>query len=104
METSWWLDWSALPERLLWARLQVADNGSAVVFDLDGVYHRFPNRQAATNWLNEDEYSLFAHLVEDGEVESAVVPPVATSDREMVPLMLVVRSHAEPGTPADGGA
>ena len=96
VEASWWLDWSALPDRLLWARLQVADDGSAVVLDLDGAYHRFPDRQAARFWLNEDEYSLLAHLVEDGEVGPDVVPPLAASDRELVPLMLVERKHAEP--------
>jgi hypothetical protein len=101
VETSWWLDWSALPERLLWARLQVAEDGSAVVLDLDGVYHWFPSRQEARYWLNEDEYSLLAHLAEDGEVGLEVAPPVASSDRELMPLMLVQRPDAEPGTAAD---
>ena len=34
VEISWWLDWSALPERLLWARLRVFADGSADVLDL----------------------------------------------------------------------
>jgi len=89
VETSCWLDWSALPKRLLWARLQVHEDGSAVVLDLDGVYHQFPDRQSARYWLNEDEYSLLANLVEDGEVEAAVTPPVAPTDSELVPLMAV---------------
>jgi hypothetical protein len=46
-EITWWLDWSALPDRLLWARLQVESEGSAVVFDLDGKYHRFDTREDA---------------------------------------------------------
>ena len=91
METTWWLNWSWLPERLLWARLRVASDGTAVVFDLDGVYHGFADRQSATFWLNEDEYSLFTHLVEDGEVEVGICPPTAISDQELVPLMLVER-------------
>jgi len=103
VETSWWLDWGALPDRLIWARLQVAQDGSAVVLDMDGVYHRFPDRREAGFWLNEDEYSLLAHLVDDGEVEPGVAPPVAASDRELVPLMLGERKHAEPGAAADGG-
>jgi hypothetical protein len=96
VETSWWLDRSALPDRLLWARLQVTEDGSAVVLDLDGVYHRFPDRQAARFWLNEDEYSLLAHLVEDGEVGPDVSPPSASSDRELIPLMCAARGRAEP--------
>jgi hypothetical protein len=40
-------------------------------------------------WKQEDEYSLLAYLVEDGEVSRDVSPPVAASDRELVPLMLV---------------
>lgn len=89
METSWWLDWSALPHRLIWARLQVAENGSAVVLDMDGVYHRFPDRREAGFWLNEDEYSQLVHLVDDGEVGPEVSPPVASSDPELIPLMRV---------------
>jgi len=101
VETSWWLDWGALPDRLIWARLHVAEDGSAVVLDMDGVYHRFPDQQAARIWLNEDEYSLLAHLVEDGEVGSGILPPVAASDMELVPLMCADRRHAEPGAAAD---
>jgi len=54
VETSWWLDWGALPGRLLWARLYVFADGSAEVLDLDGHYHRFGDREEAALWLNED--------------------------------------------------
>ena len=101
METSWWLDWGALPGRLVWARLQVAEDGSAVVLDMDGVYHRFPDHREAGFWLNEDEYSQLAHLVEDGEVGPDVAPPSAASDRELVPLMCAEQRHAEPGAAPD---
>jgi hypothetical protein len=101
VETSWWLDWGALPDRLIWARLQVAEDGSAVVLDMDGAYHRFPDRQAARSWLNEDEYSLLAHLVEDGEVGGDVLPPAASSDRELIPLMCAEQRPAEPGAAPD---
>jgi hypothetical protein len=94
VETSWWLDWSALPERLLWARLRVLADGTAEVLDLDGHYHRFDNRQEAAFWLDEDEYSTLAHLVEDGEVGVDVAPPQAENDRCLVPLMLVLREGA----------
>ncbi len=68
--------------------------GSAEVFDLDGGYHCFANRQAATLWLNEDEYSLLEHLVEDGEVGVEVSPPAAEDDVELVRLMTVRRRGA----------
>ena len=74
-ETSWWLDCSALPDRLIWARLRVSSGGSAVVRDIDGKDHYFPDREAAVFWLSEDEYSQLAHLVEDGEVDPSVNPP-----------------------------
>ena len=91
VETSWWLDWSAVPDRLLWARLRVFADGSAEVLDLDGHYHRFDNRREAFFWLNEDEYSALADLIEDGEVEPALTPPHAETDHELVPLMAVRR-------------
>lgn len=86
VETSWWLDWSALPD-LFWARLQVAADGASIVLDLDGKYHYFPDRHAAHMWLNEDEYSLLAHLMD--EVEFEPTPPMAESDQALVPLMVV---------------
>ena len=89
--TSWWLDWSGLPDRLLWARLRVFADGTAEVFDLDGRYHRFGDREEATLWLNEDEYSALARLIEDGEVERHVTPPQAEDVRALVPLMRVER-------------
>jgi hypothetical protein len=95
METSWWLDWSALPD-LLWAPLQVATDGSAVVLDLDGRYHRFPDGQSARLWLNEDEYLDLAHLVESEEVGREVVPPSAPSDQELIPLTCVRQGPAFP--------
>jgi hypothetical protein len=91
VETSWWLDWSGLPDRLLWARLQVFVDGTAEVFDLDGSYHRFSDRHDAALWLNEDEYTPLSHLLEDDELEVDVAPPQAENDGELVPLMLVLR-------------
>jgi hypothetical protein len=88
VETLWFLDWSALPD-LLWARIQIAADGSAVVLDLDGKYFYFADRHTVELFLNEDEYSLLAHVIEDGEVDAEVAPPTADSDQALVPLMLV---------------
>jgi hypothetical protein len=86
MQTSWWLDWAA--SGLIWARLTVANDGSAEVLDCDGKYHRFADEQAARLWLNEDEYSLLQHMIEDGAVPESTVPPQALTDQELVPLMM----------------
>jgi hypothetical protein len=67
--------------------LIVADNGAAEVLDCDGKYHRVGNEQAARLWLNEDEYSPLQHMIEDGVVPESTVPPQASTDQELVPLM-----------------
>lgn len=90
IETAWWLNWSGLPD-LFWARLQVAADGASIVLDLDGNYHYFSDRHAAHMWLNQDEYSPLAHLMEEGEFDAAITPPAAESDQALVPLMLVRR-------------
>jgi hypothetical protein len=92
--TTWWLDWSALPDQLIWARLQVGADSTAVVLDMDGVYHQFSDLKAAIDWLHQDEYSQLIHMVESGEVDATVSPPTAANDQELVPLMLVQRGRA----------
>ena len=72
---SWWLDWSALPTRLLWARLSAPPAGQAEVLDCDGKRHLFPDEVAATLWLLEDEYSRLDTLVEQGQVSGNLAPP-----------------------------
>jgi hypothetical protein len=86
--TEWWLDWSGLPDRLIWARLQRLGDHVAVL-DCDGITHRFDSYDEARLWLNEDEYSRMEHLVEDGELPTSTVPPMAVSDADLVRLMLV---------------
>jgi hypothetical protein len=75
--TEWWLDWSALPERLLWARLLAHLGGRFSVHDCDGKLHWFECRQDAVMWLAEDEYSALIDLVSEGEVPSDTTPPAA---------------------------
>jgi hypothetical protein len=74
-KVSWWLDWSALPERLLWARLNVSETGQAAILDCDGRRHSFPDEDAARLWLLEDEYSMLETLIEEGEVPVNLAPP-----------------------------
>jgi hypothetical protein len=87
MHTSWWLSWDA-PERLIWARLTAADKGSAEVLDCDGKHHRFSDERTAKLWLNEDEYSVLAHMIEDGVVPESIVPPRAVTDEALAALMI----------------
>jgi hypothetical protein len=59
---SWWLDYSALPHRELWARLEVHDSGKATVIDCDGKQYDFTSDGHARDWLLEDEYSMLENL------------------------------------------
>jgi hypothetical protein len=87
LSEDWWLDRSALPDRL-WARLTVYDDGSSDVLDLDGKLHEFGSREEATDWLSEDEYSPMYDLIEVGELPAATTPPNASSDAELILKMV----------------
>jgi hypothetical protein len=80
----WWLDASALPQRLLWARLSAYSDGTADVLDLDGRNHEFGSREEAVHWLYEDEYFPMSDLREEGELPAETVAPHASSDAELV--------------------
>ncbi|WP_293393761.1 hypothetical protein [Nevskia sp.] len=86
VETTWWLEWGAVPA-LHWARLQICSDGTAVVLDLDGRYHTFKSREEAHLWLAEDEYSLAENVVKEENL-IGVTPPHAANDEELIPLML----------------
>jgi len=95
VETSWWLDFAALPD-LHWARLQLLSDGSAAILDLDGRTHRFADAEQATRWLGEDEYSRWSDAGDafwrdecaDAGCEPPAGPPSAGSDAELIALML----------------
>lgn len=59
---SWWLDYASLPERELWARLEIEESGTAIVNDCDGKTQRFSSAADARNWLMEDEYALLENI------------------------------------------
>lgn len=96
---SWWLDWSALPDRLLWARLSVRPDGTAMVLDCDGVHHLFPSKGEAQVWLNEDEYSSLEFLIEEGDVAVGTCVPHASTERELVQAMSVVLAGSTGAAP-----
>lgn len=88
-ECSWWLDWSALPQRKIWARLTVVANGNAEVLDCDGNHHQFPSAAAACLWLGEEEYSRMSDLIVSGELPACQSPPFAKAECDLVQMMKV---------------
>jgi hypothetical protein len=89
--TSWWLMTCALPESFNWARLRVHESG-ADVLDCDGRLHVFADEESARHWLDEDEFDLLDHLIEDGEVLPTTRPPHGATDADLIPRMLDPRS------------
>ncbi len=95
VQTQWWLMECSFPS-LNWARLRVYSNARADVFDRDGCLLTFDTQEDARNNLLEDEYVSMDGLTDDDYVElgmqrEQLVPPIAPSDAELVPKMLVMR-------------
>ena len=77
----WWLDEPALPD-LNWARLQINTDGTAEIFDVDGMTHFFGTIADARNWLSQEEYLPYAELLRDEVVGPEVSPPPSFLDKE----------------------
>lgn len=82
-QVSWWLDWGALPERRLWARLTVNASGDATVLCCDGATLRFASEEEARNELVEDSYSRLENLLDEFEL-AGVAPPSAPTHAALV--------------------
>ena len=85
--------WGAFPD-LNWARLRVFTDGSADVFDMDGVTHEFSDVEESRMFLAEDEFSKLGSFDEEGEREwgmalRSITPPSGASDEELLPKMFV---------------
>jgi hypothetical protein len=91
VETTWWLDESALPHCLLWGRIQVFENGMATALHYEFGLRHFPNADEAKSWLREDEFSSLAYLIEDGLVEPTTILPEGESLEELLANMVIVR-------------
>jgi hypothetical protein len=91
VETTWWLDDSALPDRLLWGRIQVLENGTATALHYEFGLRHFPNVDEAESWLREDEFSSLADSIEDGLVEPTTILPEGESLEELLANIVVVR-------------
>jgi hypothetical protein len=55
----WWLDDSALPQRV-WAQLKVLRDGTAELLDVRGMAHRFPSEEDARRWFRSPRGGAFA--------------------------------------------
>src|SRR5205085_1514710 len=92
-KVQWWLMYCDRPN-LNWARLQVYDDGSADVFDMDGRTTNFPTEKEARLFLKDDEFTELNMLDEEDEGKlglnlALLKPPMGHSDKEMLPNMYV---------------
>jgi hypothetical protein len=79
---SWWLDYSALPEREIWARLDIEESGKATVHDRDGRKQVFRCSADAVNSLLEDEYSMLENIDEEEFIDGRKpLPPILPTIR-----------------------
>lgn len=72
-DIEWWLDQSALPD-MIWARLILYFNGTALIIDCDTKNHLFESHRLARQWLTQEEYLPVADLIEDKAVPQAFWP------------------------------
>jgi hypothetical protein len=90
---SWWFDETALPERIVWARIRVFRR-SAEVLDCDGRTHSFASESQARLFLLEDEYRSLSNLDDEdlselGVSRSYLRPPADVPEDQLVPLLVV---------------
>jgi hypothetical protein len=76
IKEEWWLDWSVSLDKefvnVSWARLQVFDDLSTEIFDVDGRTIYFEDEAAAKIELMEDEYGRFESLDAEDEQELGI--------------------------------
>ena len=87
----WWL---ARPEHLLvWARLQVTENGIAIVFDSKGEHLHFENEDIARAALMDADFRSFDGMDEEDADElglwmEELEPPQGNHDEDLLPQMI----------------
>jgi hypothetical protein len=82
----WWLNSCDLPERLVWARLRVFDDGTAdACWEEGGRLYGFDAREYAGYFLSEDEYTCFNTMddadARDWGIRRAVITLPSWHDR-----------------------
>jgi hypothetical protein len=95
----WWLDWYILEDDLFvdvtWAKIQVFNDLSAEVFDIDGRTIYFEDEASAANELLEDDYRRLANLDEEDEQDLGIslndLEPPVIYDKQALKSFMKVR-------------
>jgi hypothetical protein len=99
IKEEWWLDWDVSSDDefldVSWARLQVFDDLSTEIFDMDGRTIYCEDEEAAAMELIEDEYSRLANLDTEDEQELGVelnhLHPPDVKEKEDLRILMNVR-------------
>ncbi len=95
MKTEWWYESALydLDNDLVFARLQVRDDGTAQIFTHNGEKLEFESEDEAGLWLSSDEYYPIDHLIEEmaeaGQTFPAVLVPPDLAEEALVDRMVV---------------
>jgi hypothetical protein len=90
-DAQWWV--AAIGDTLIWARLTMADDGIAEVFDSDGNTLRYDDETQARMALLDAEFRAYDGLDEEdaallGFELDEIEPPQGDSDEELMPRMV----------------
>ncbi|HEY6985432.1 MAG TPA: hypothetical protein VH375_05080 [Rhodanobacteraceae bacterium] len=90
-DAQWWV--AAIGDTLIWARLTMADDGIAEVFDSDGNTLRYDDETQARMALLDAEFRAWDGLDEEdaallGFELDEIEPPQGDSDEELMPRMV----------------
>ena len=92
----WWLMSGDFPD-LHWSRLQIYNDNTAEVLQIDGKRYKFDSEEEARWFLLEDDYSSFENLDAEDEEElgmtiSSIQIPYGNNDDEIMKKMYVKRN------------
>ncbi|HBQ98865.1 MULTISPECIES: hypothetical protein [unclassified Roseofilum] len=96
LKETWWLADTEFPD-LLWARIQVYEDGTAEMLSATGYRYKYKSEEEANSELFQDDYLPFHSLDEEDEEElgiplSSIQIPSGESDDEIIQKMYVKRS------------
>ncbi len=96
IKEEWWLDWNVSSDGeflvVSWARLQVFDNLSTEIFDMDGRTMYYEDEAAAAIELMEDEYGRFESLDAEDKQEFGIdlhrLRPPSVKEKEDLRILM----------------
>ncbi|MBP0028938.1 hypothetical protein [Roseofilum sp. Guam] len=97
LKETWWLAYTEFPD-LVWARIQVYEDGTAEILSPTGHRYKYKSEEEADLELSQDEYQRLHSLDEEDEEElgiplSSIQIPSGESDNEIIQKMYVKRSR-----------